>query len=282
MPAHPAIEKFIRDYAASIGIDPDTAVAVSKSEALNVFDPSKPDRGGDKGSSFGPFQLHYGGIAKGMSNPGLGDAFTRQTGLDARDPSTWPQQVKFALDTAKQDGWRQWMGAKNSGIPRWAGIGGKGTGATVEAPQDVVAASYQGTQGPRGDTPSTAQPVGSKLTSNQYALPAPAGKPSYGGPGEGAGHFGGTGLGEPPFNPCAVASKDRKKTGWEVFGEGISDAAAAMAKAGQGFGYNVPAQPGPARVDVQPVASMDPQQAEIRRQQLAQAMARLNAGQVWG
>ena len=122
MPANPEIEKYIYDYARSIGLDPNVALRVARAEALNVFDPTQPDRGGDKGSSFGPFQLHYGGIAEGMSNPGLGDAFTRDTGLDARNPATWPQQIKYALDTAKRDGWRQWMGAKNSGIGRWEGI----------------------------------------------------------------------------------------------------------------------------------------------------------------
>jgi hypothetical protein len=122
MPANPEIEAFIRQEAIKRGIDPNVAVKVARTEALNVFDPSKPDYGGDEGSSFGPFQLHYAGYSKKMPHPGLGDAFTRATGLHASNPSTWREQVQFALDTAAKDGWRQWMGAANNQIPRWAGI----------------------------------------------------------------------------------------------------------------------------------------------------------------
>lgn len=122
MAANPQIEQYIRDYAASIGVDPETALRVSRAEALNVFDPTKPDLGGDERSSFGPFQLHYKGISKNMPNAGLGDEFTAATGLDARDPSTWPQQVAFSLDYAKKHGWSPWMGAKAAGVGEWAGI----------------------------------------------------------------------------------------------------------------------------------------------------------------
>jgi hypothetical protein len=55
---------------------------------------------GDHGSSFGPFQLHYGGVrGAGAGNQlgGMGDQFTRDTGLDARNPSTVPDQVKWMV-----------------------------------------------------------------------------------------------------------------------------------------------------------------------------------------
>ena len=136
MPANPAIEAYIRDAAIRRGIDPETAVRVARAEALNVFDPNQPDLGGDDGSSFGPFQLHYAGMSRSMPNAGLGDEFTKATGLDARDPSTWKQQIDFSLDHAKRHGWRAWMGAKNTGIADWQGIktdpgsyGGPGEGA---------------------------------------------------------------------------------------------------------------------------------------------------------
>lgn len=110
-----AIEGYIREAAAKRGIDPETAVAVAKSEGLNGYV-------GDRGSSFGPFQLHYGGVASGgMAVGGLGDAFTKKTGLDARDPSTVQQQIDFALDNAAQSGWGAWHGWK--GLPR-AGLAG--------------------------------------------------------------------------------------------------------------------------------------------------------------
>ena len=120
--AYPEMEDYVRQSAIRHGIDPDVAVAVAKAEALNVFDPDKPDHGGDDGSSFGLYQLHYGGMSKAMPNAGLGDEFTAKTGLDARDPSTWKQQVEFSHDWAAKNGWGSWMGAKNNGIGNWDGI----------------------------------------------------------------------------------------------------------------------------------------------------------------
>jgi uncharacterized protein (TIGR02594 family) len=84
--------------------------------------------------------------------------------------------------------------------------------------------------------------------------------------------------GNPYLDALKNKPEEKKKNAWEMFGEGIGDAAGAMAKAGQGFGYNITPQPGPARVSVAPVPSTDPQAAEIRRQQLAYAMQRLNSG----
>lgn len=104
------VEAYIRAAAASRGINPDIAVQVYRSEG---------ERGyvGDHGTSFGPFQLHYGG--------GLGDVFTKQTGLHASDTSTWKSQVDFAMDQAKLGGWGPWHGWK--GAP-WAGIAPGGVG----------------------------------------------------------------------------------------------------------------------------------------------------------
>ena len=80
---------------------------------------------GDQGSSFGPGQLHYGGVASGGNSVGgLGDAFTRTTGLNARDPSTWQQQIDFSLDQAAQGGWGPWHGAARVGVSQWQGIRG--------------------------------------------------------------------------------------------------------------------------------------------------------------
>lgn len=118
------MEAYIRKAAASRGIDPDVAVRVAKSEGLYNYT-------GDLGSSFGPFQLHYGGIAPGgMAGKGLGDEFTKQTGLDARNSSTWKAQVDFSLDRARKSGWGPWHGW--TGLP-FAGIGGLPTGAGAAA-----------------------------------------------------------------------------------------------------------------------------------------------------
>lgn len=116
------VEAYIRSAAAARGIDPEVAVAVYRSEGERNYV-------GDQGSSFGPFQLHYGGVAGGANAvSGLGDTFTRTTGLDARDQSTWKAQVDFSLDQAKRGGWGPWHGWKGSPM---AGIGGAGGGRSV-------------------------------------------------------------------------------------------------------------------------------------------------------
>lgn len=133
MPANPEVLDYVRRQAQALGIDPDIAERVARSEALNVFRTDVPDLGGDERSSFGPLQLHYAGLSKNMPNPGLGDEFTRTTGLDARNPATWRQQIDFGLGYAAKHGWGSWMGAKNSGIPNFAGIGGGGGTLPVSA-----------------------------------------------------------------------------------------------------------------------------------------------------
>lgn len=120
---NPEVAEYIRQASIARGIDPNYSLRVAGHEGLNVFDPSQPDRGGDEGSSFGPFQLHYSGMSKSMPNAGLGDEFTKATGLHASDPSTWKHQVDFALDWARKHGWGPWMGAKAEGITGMMGIG---------------------------------------------------------------------------------------------------------------------------------------------------------------
>lgn len=101
-------EAYIRQAAINRGMDPEQAVRVARSEGLNQYV-------GDENTSFGPFQLHYGGRSIRHRSSGLGDKFTAQTGLDARDPSTWKKQVDFSLDEAKKGGWSPWHGWK--GLP---------------------------------------------------------------------------------------------------------------------------------------------------------------------
>lgn len=123
-------EAYIRTAAAARQIDPNVAVQVARSEGLGAR-----AYVGDRGSSFGDFQLHYGGMASGgMAVKGLGDDFTKKTGLDAKDPATWKEQTDFALDRARQQGWGAWHGWK--GLP-FAGI----SPGAVGAPAAAVAAS---------------------------------------------------------------------------------------------------------------------------------------------
>lgn len=140
------IEQYIRQGAIARGMDPDIAVRVANHEGLQAFDPSKPDLGGDEGSSFGPFQLHYAGMSKSMPHAGLGDEFTQATGLRANDPSTWKQQVDFSLDHAAKNGWGAWMGAKAAGVGEFDGINGaKATGVSAYTPSsNALALSAMG------------------------------------------------------------------------------------------------------------------------------------------
>lgn len=145
------IEQYIRQAAFQRGMNPDIAARVAGHEGMNVFDPSKPDHGGDDGSSFGPFQLHYGGINPAMPHAGMGDDFTKATGLDARDPSTWQKQVDFSLDHAKQHGWGAWMGAKAAGVGPWDGIN--------MASGNVAAQPISPPQAPGTPAPAMGQPI---------------------------------------------------------------------------------------------------------------------------
>jgi hypothetical protein len=126
-PSASEMEAYIRKAAVARGIDPNTAVQVAKSEGLFAYGHSASGQSFVPGEqSFGPFQLNYGPT-------GLGTRFTRQTGLDARNASTWPQQVDFSLDQARSGGWGPWHGWKGlpfAGIQR-GGAGGSGGSATT-------------------------------------------------------------------------------------------------------------------------------------------------------
>ena len=86
------------------------------SEGMNSYRSTAPGSkwGMDREPSYGPFQLLVGKGTGGKM--GMGDDFISKTGLDPRDPSTWRQQVDFALDHAKQKGWGAWYGAARVGI----------------------------------------------------------------------------------------------------------------------------------------------------------------------
>lgn len=115
--------QYIMRAAQQRGIDPNIALKVAKSEGLNVGPAGQSNyrKNGVREPSYGPFQLLVGGPGTGFP-AGLGNSFMERTGLDPRNPANWQAGVDFALDTAKNDGWRQWYGAANTGIGRWQGI----------------------------------------------------------------------------------------------------------------------------------------------------------------
>jgi hypothetical protein len=134
LPSAAEREAFIREYAKSIGIDPNIAIRVARTEGLGdgIWQSNVVlDYGREQ--SFGDFQLH---LAPEGRKPGLGNAFLSQTGLDPRDPANWKAMNMFALDNAKRGGWSPWFGAKKVGIVDKMGIDGSpAPAASYEAPK---------------------------------------------------------------------------------------------------------------------------------------------------
>jgi TP901 family phage tail tape measure protein len=114
------IDAYIYDAAVKRGHDPNTAIAVSRAERINIA----AMQSGDSGSSFGPYQLHYGGMAPGGNSvPGMGEGFTARTGKHASDISTWREQVDYVLDNLSQTGWTPFHAAEARGIGPRQGVG---------------------------------------------------------------------------------------------------------------------------------------------------------------
>lgn len=111
------LQAFTQQYAQSAGVDP--AVAMKVFGAESSFNPAAK---GDEGSSFGVAQLHEGGISPKYPNAGLGDRFKQQTGLDPANPANNRAMIKFAIDTAKKEGWGAWSAAQKVGVGPWDGI----------------------------------------------------------------------------------------------------------------------------------------------------------------
>lgn len=132
------LSDYIRTRAAAYGIDPNIAMRVARSEGLGAFT-------GDAGSSYGAFQLHRGGIARGGNAVGgLGDDFFRDTGLDPSHPANERATIDYALRWAAKHGWRVFHGARRAGIGDFEGTGGGGVPSLVStAGQDISAGEAQ-------------------------------------------------------------------------------------------------------------------------------------------
>lgn len=119
-------EQFIRDEAPLRGIDPQVAVDVANSEGGTAF----PGLVGQfaTGTSFWQYQLHYGGDeypqfgVPGQSVGGMGNSFSSFTGWAPGDPEAARDACRYALNTAKRDGWGAWYGAAAIGITGYDGI----------------------------------------------------------------------------------------------------------------------------------------------------------------
>lgn len=134
-------EAYIRAAAARRGINPNTAMAVARSEGFNSFQSSVRVPGGPNGreDSWTAFQLYMGG--------GLGNEFQKKTGLDPRDPKNERAAIDFAMEHASKSGWGAFHGAKNTGIAQWEGINRGGNTTTTEVSIGTVIVQ------PRTDNP---------------------------------------------------------------------------------------------------------------------------------
>ena len=120
-PSPDEVRSYITQAAQARGIDPQTALRVAQGEGG-----LEAARRGtfETGSSWWPFQLHYGGPGYEQfgTTAGMGTEFTKKTGYQPGDPNAWQAATDFALDKAKQSGWGAWYGAKAAGITGMTGI----------------------------------------------------------------------------------------------------------------------------------------------------------------
>jgi hypothetical protein len=118
------IRAFVSAQSQLRGIDPMTALTVVSGEGG-----LEPARRGtfSTGSSWWPFQLHYGGSGYEYlgNQAGMGNDFTAKTGWQPGDPRAWGASTIYALDVAKRQGWGPpggWYGAHKAGITGFSGI----------------------------------------------------------------------------------------------------------------------------------------------------------------
>lgn len=118
-PSPAEVREYVRQGAIARGLPVDKVLAKFQGESgfnVSAFNPE---------GSYGFAQLYYGG--------GLGNIFTKQTGLKASDPSTWKQQADFSLDWMKGHGSADWKAAP------WANFGpGSGGGTSIKVNQVIV------------------------------------------------------------------------------------------------------------------------------------------------
>ena len=150
-PTFAEVAAIAADEAKKQGLDPRVVTNVIRGEYGNG---SKYV--GDDGSSGGSLQLHYGNTASKYPHPGLGDEFTKQTGLDARDPSTYEASTRFGVQQMAKLGLTPWLNTMNKFgyAPDSAHTGQGGLGAISRAAPDQVAQNGAGPQPGLGAAPS--------------------------------------------------------------------------------------------------------------------------------
>jgi hypothetical protein len=103
--AAPDYSQMIMDYARSIGLDPQKALAIAKAEGLNAWSPRNPSAQSNIVNKQGVREPSYGDFQLNMNTMGA-DAL--KAGVDPRDPAQRWAADKFALDRMKAGGAAPW------------------------------------------------------------------------------------------------------------------------------------------------------------------------------
>jgi hypothetical protein len=138
------MEKFIREYAASIGMNPDIVMQTVLNEGgVQSLDPNNYARQAlgtesyGQEESYGPLQLN--------TRSGVG-ARALAAGIDPRDPKQAFAAAKFGMDVMKKEGLGQWHGWKGDPWAHIKGYKGANSGVTLttvpvpQGPEAVAAA----------------------------------------------------------------------------------------------------------------------------------------------
>jgi hypothetical protein len=103
--AAPDYSQMIMDYARSIGLDPQKALAIAKAEGLNAWSSRNPSAQSNIVNKQGVREPSYGDFQLNMNTMGA-DAL--KAGVDPRDPAQRWAADKFALDRMKAGGAAPW------------------------------------------------------------------------------------------------------------------------------------------------------------------------------
>jgi hypothetical protein len=110
-PSISTMERYIQQRAHLYSVDSRIALRVAHSEGLNAAGESVGYKVHDPVAySYGPFQLHDGGLVTQFGHHPTG--------------SNWKQQIDFSLNYAAHNGWSSWFGAARVGVGRQCGIRG--------------------------------------------------------------------------------------------------------------------------------------------------------------
>lgn len=147
-------EAYIRDYAASRGVDPGFAAAVAHGEGLGALSAKNPNSASNvdidsngKPFSFGDFQLN---VRNGLGNT------ARAAGIDPADPNQWKAADKFSIDYMADHGAQPWRG--DAGVNAY-GIGKNGSWDAPRIAPAVAAIGHALVAGPGAPSPGGAPPM---------------------------------------------------------------------------------------------------------------------------